>query len=364
VRAELVIDLGAVADNWRRLAALSAPAECGAVVKADAYGLGMAQVAPALWRAGARIFFTALAEEAIALRAVLGPAAAIYCFNGATAADARDLAAHGVRPLLNDAGQARAFAAAAGDTPLPCGLQLDSGMNRLGFEPAALHALLDDPAALDGLAPDLAMSHLACADDPAHPMNAAQADAFAAMAAHPRLAGLRRSLSATGGAVMGGRFRHDLTRPGVGLYGGLPLPDAAPVVSLDVPVIQIRDVAPGEAVGYGADWRAGRPSRVATLAAGYADGLIRAMGGRARAFAGDAALPVIGRVSMDLITVDVTDAPADWPGDRLALLGPRQGVDALAAAAGTIGYEILTALGPRYARRYAAVTPPRSGPRG
>jgi len=351
-RATLTIDLAAIAENWRRLSLLCAPAETAAVVKADAYGLGVAHVAPALWAAGARTFFTALPEEAATVREVLGPAAAIYCFNGMTGGDADLIRAFAIRPLLNSPGQIAAARAAARDAPLPCGLQLDTGMNRLGLEADELSAVLDDPQGLDGLAPDLVVSHLACADDPAHPMNAAQAAAFVAMTAHPRLARLRRSLSATGGALLGPEWRHDLVRPGVGLYGGLPFAEAAPVVRLSVPILQIRAVAPGEAVGYGAAWRAERETRVATISAGYADGLIRAMSGRARVFHGGRALPARGRVSMDLITVDVTEAPDLAPGDALDLLGPHQGVDALAAAAGTIGYEILTSLGSRYARRY------------
>lgn len=351
-RATLVIDLAAIAENWRRLAALCAPAETGAVVKADAYGLGVARVAPALRAAGARTFFTALPEEAATAREALGPDVAIYCFNGMAPADAALIRAFDIRPLLNSPGQIAAARAAAGDTALRCGLQLDTGMNRLGLEPAELAALLDDPAGLDGLAPDLVISHLACADDPADPMNASQSAAFDAMTAHPRLRRLRRSLSATGGALLGPAWRHDLVRPGVGLYGGLPFREALPVVRLSVPILQIRDVALGEIVGYGGTWRAGRSTRVATISAGYADGLIRAMSARARVFFGAQALPVLGRVSMDLITVDVTEAPELTAGDALDLLGPHQGVDALAAAAGTIGYEILTSLGTRYARRY------------
>ena len=355
-RATLTIDLAAIAENWRRLATLCAPAETAAVVKADAYGLGVARVAPALWAAGARTFFTALPEEAATVREVLGPAAALYCFNGMAPGDAALLRAFDIRPLLNSPGQiAAARAAAAGevsDAPLRCGLQLDTGMNRLGLEADELAAVLDDPRGLDGLAPDLVISHLACADDPADPMNAAQSAAFAAMTAHPRLSRLRRSLSATGGALLGPDWRHDLVRPGIGLYGGLPFAEAAPVVRLSVPILQIRAVAAGEAVGYGAAWRAERETRVATISAGYADGLIRAMSGRARVFHGGRALPMLGRVSMDLITVDVTEAPGLAPGDALELLGPRQTIDALAGAAGTIGYEILTSLGSRYARRY------------
>ncbi|TVQ56233.1 MAG: alanine racemase [Rhodobacteraceae bacterium] len=354
----LTIDLGAIRANWRALAGRVRPARCAAVVKADAYGLGLAQVAPALLAEGARVFFVATAEEALAARAVLGESPAVFCFNGPDADTVDALAEARVRPLLNGPEQvalARAAARRRG-AAYACGLQLDTGMNRLGLEADELAAALAE--GLDGLDVGLAMSHLACADDPAHPMNAAQRLAFAAMTAHPVLAGVPRSLSATGGALLGPGFAFDLVRPGVGLYGGLPFADARPVVTLDVPVIQTRAVAPGEAVGYGATWVAERPSRIATIAAGYADGLHRALSNRGGAFHAGRRLPFAGRVSMDLIGLDVTEAPDVSAGDRVTLLGPEQGVDALAAAAGTIGYEILTSLGTRYARRYVGASDP------
>jgi alanine racemase len=197
--------------------------------------------------------------------------------------------------------------------------------------------------------PWLVMSHLACADDPDHPQNARQLAAFRAMT--DDLA-VRRSLSATGGVMLGPDYHFDLTRPGIGLYGGLPFATGLPVVGLSIPVIQCRDVAPGESVGYGASFVAARPTRIATLSAGYADGLIRAMSGRATLYAGDVPCPLVGRVSMDLLTIDVS--AVDGPVERLDLLGPHQGVDAVADIIDTIGYEILTGLGPRYARVYNA----------
>jgi alanine racemase len=348
-RATLTVDLAAIRANWRALASLAAPAECAAVVKADAYGLGAARVGPALAAEGARSFFVATADEALALRQALGAGPAIHCLNGVASDTAAAFAAAAVRPVLSAPEQV-ALARAAG---LPAALQLDTGMNRLGLEPAELAA-----APLDGLPLTLVMSHLACADEPAHPMNAAQAEAFRALTADPRLAGLPRSLAATGGILLGPSFRHDLVRPGIGLYGGRPFTAARPVVTLDVPVLQVRLVAAGEAVGYAAAWVAPRASRIATIAAGYADGLIRAMGGRTRAFAGGHALPFVGRVSMDLITLDTTDAPHLAPGDTVRLIGPAQGVDDLADAAGTIGYEILTSLGTRYARAYVGADAP------
>lgn len=343
-RAELTIDLGAIVANWRALDALSAPGcETAAVLKADAYGCGAARVGPALMAAGCRTFFVALAEEGAELRETLGTGPEIFVLSGLLPGDAALMRDAALAPVLNSTEQVRAFRAALPGAA--CAIQLDTGMNRLGIEAADLAlATLD----LNMLRPRLVMSHLACADTPSHPMNAAQLGAFSAMTL--ALPGVRRSLAATGGTLLGPLHHMEMTRPGVGLFGGLPFREARPVVSLSLPVIQTRTVLPGEAVGYGAAWTARRPSRVATLSSGYADGLIRAMGDRARVFAEGTPCPVIGRVSMDLIGVDVTGL-AGVP-DRLEILGPHQGVDALAEAAGTIGYEILTALGSRHARNY------------
>ena len=215
----------------------------------------------------------------------------------------------------------------------PVTLQLDSGMNRLGLSATELAATAE---LLPRLAPVLAISHLACADTPDHPLNRRQAQAFAARAA--RLPGVRLSLAATGGILLGPEFHFGLTRPGIGLYGGLPFAAARPVVTLALPVIQVREVAAGETVGYGAAWTAPRPSRIAVLESGYADGLLRALAsGGVALYAGTAACPLVGRVSMDLITADVTDL-AEVP-SHLEILNARQTVDDLATAAGTIGYE-------------------------
>lgn len=340
-RAQLSIDLDAILANWRALAALAPGAEAGAVVKADAYGLGAAQVAPALARAGARSFFVAEAAEGRALRAALGPGPVILVFAGHMEGDAPSLFEAALVPLLNSPEQVARHAATLPGAPF--GLQLDSGMNRLGIEPEDWAALRD---ALPGR-PALVMSHLACADAPDAAMNAEQRDTFLAMTE-----GLDapRSLSATGGILLGPGYHFDMVRPGIGLYGGLPFEAARPVVRLELPVIQVRRVRAGEAVGYGRAFIATDDMQVATVSGGYADGLIRYMSGKARLFAGDVPCPLLGRVSMDLLTVDVThldDVPA-----TLTILGPGQGVDALAEAAGTIGYEILTSLGPRYARRH------------
>lgn len=341
---QLTIDLAAIQRNWRSLDRISgAGCRCAATVKADGYGLGVAPVATALAEAGARTFFVAMAEEGATLRSVLGPGPEIAVFSGHMDGDASLLQSHELIPMLNSAEQVARHAAATPEAPF--GIQLDTGMNRLGLEPADWATVR---AGLNG-APWLVMSHLACADEPAHPQNAAQLAAFREMTA-----GLDApiSLAATGGILLGGDYRFDMVRPGIGLYGGLPFADAAPVVRLSLPVIQCRDLATGESLGYGASWRAERPARIATVQAGYADGLIRAMSNRAELWAGDRACPLAGRVSMDLLTVDITALDGDP--EALDILGPHQGVDTLAEAAGTIGYEILTSLGARYARRYGS----------
>lgn len=341
----LTIDLAALAANWTALARQAPGARPGAVVKADAYGLGAALVAPALYAAGARDFFVALASEGRALRPHLGSDARIFVLSGHMEGQGLD----GLIPVLN--GPEQFFRDRALRPRGDFAIQLDSGMNRLGFEPPEWAAIRSEALAaptLQGTGPALVMSHLMCADEPGHPANAAQLRAFRQMTdgiAAPR------SLAATGGILLGAEYHFDLTRPGIGLYGGQPHVGARPVVQLSLDVIQTRSVAVGEAVGYGCTWTASRPSRIATVAAGYADGLLRALSGKnVPLWAGDRSVPMVGRVSMDLITVDVTDLP-EVP-QTLEILNARQGVDDLAALAGTISYEILTSLGPRYERRY------------
>ncbi|RCW88699.1 alanine racemase [Paracoccus lutimaris] len=336
----LVIDIPALVANWKALGARAGSARPGAVVKADAYGLGAVRVAPALYQAGARDFFVALASEGRAIRPHLADDARIFVLSGHM--EGADLT--GLVPVLNSPEQFfrdRALRARG-----PFAIQLDSGMNRLGMEAGEWAAIRSEALAAG---PQLVMSHLACADEPDHAANAQQLAAFRAMTEGVTAP---RSLAATGGILLGSDYHFDLVRPGIGMYGAEPFTDAQPVVTLALPIVQTRDVRPGESVGYGYSWTATRPSRVATVAAGYADGLHRALGreGKLRLWAGERACPVIGRISMDLITVDVTDLPDVPP--ALEILNARQGVDALAALGGTIGYEILTSLGRRYERTY------------
>jgi len=338
----LTIDLNAIVANWHALDALSAPnVETGAVVKANAYGLGVAPVGKALQNAGVKTFFVALASEGVALRQAIGNGARIFIFSGYMRGDEAAFNEYSLIPLLNSADQTARFSTKNQGTP--CGIQLDSGMNRLGMEATEFASIAKYLPALN---PQLIISHLACADEPDHPQSAAQLAAFNDMVTPYTTA---QSLSATGGILLGAPFHKNLTRPGIGLYGGDPFAQKS-VVTLSLPVIQTRAVSTGESVGYGASWIAKRPSIIATVAGGYADGLIRAMGGNAKLFAGKTACPIVGRVSMDLITVDVTDLTSIPP--ALEILNASQTVDILATAAGTIGYEVLTSLGARYKREY------------
>jgi len=337
----LTIDLDALVQNWRSLAAMC-DTETGAVVKADGYGLGAARVARALARAGARRFFVAVAEEGAALREALGPGPEINVMSGHMSGDTDMIGDLTLTPLINNVDQLLRHVEALPGSPF--GVQLDTGMNRLGMEPAEWTAIRDIALAQN---PTLVMSHLACADEPGHEMNRAQLAQFLEMTEG---VDAPRSLAATGGILLGREYHFDLTRPGIGLYGGQPFDLASPVIRLDLPVIQVRELEPGETVGYGNTWSAPGPTRVATVSGGYADGLKRYLSSRSNLFHGDIPCPILGRVSMDLISIDVThldDTPA-----TLEIIGPHQKVDELASDAHTIGYEILTSLGARYARRY------------
>ncbi len=342
----LHIDLDAIAANWAALDKLTG-CETAAVVKADAYGLGVAPVARALAKAGARQFFVATAEEGAAVRSELGIGPEINVFSGHMAGDFSLIRDACLIPMLNSVEQLTRHRVALPDAQY--GVQLDTGMNRLGMEPADWAACRGE--ALAGSL-SLVMSHLACADEPDHPQNAAQLAQF-----HAMTEGLAvpRSLSATGGILLGPKYHFDICRPGIGLYGGAPFFDAEPVIRLSIPVIQVREVAPDETVGYSATWQAKNVTTIATLSAGYADGLIRCMSDKAYLFAGNIPCKLAGRVSMDLLTVDVS-ALSTIP-DAFDILGPHQSIDQLAETAGTIGYEILTSLGPRYKRHYTGDRP-------
>ena len=357
----LDIDLDAAARNYRRLCA-EAGSDCAAVVKADAYGLGVAKLAPAFARAGARCFFVASIDEGLTLRPILDaagvPEAVIYILNGPLPGTEADFRVFGLRPVLNSLGDLdlwRRASEQAGAT-LPAALHVDTGMSRLGLPEDELATLAREPARLAGITLTLVMSHLACADTPEHPENAAQLARF--QAARAALPTAPASLANSSGVFLGPRFQFDLARPGVALYGVNPTPGRDTpmhrVVGLRGRVLQVRQIDAPRGVGYGASFRAGRRMRIATVAAGYADGVLRSASNRAQVTYRGRRLPIIGRVSMDSITVDVTDLPegAPAPGDFVELLGDAHDVDALATESGTVGYEVLTALGRRYHRVY------------
>ena len=339
--ATLTINLRAIQENWRALSDMSA-SETAAVVKADAYGLSAEPVAAALSHAGAKTFFVAVAEEGKAVRKAVGAEAQIFVFSGHMAGDTQTIKEQNLIPLLNSVDQMLLHFEKLRSYPF--GLQLDSGMNRLGLEPEEWQAARD---MILPLGPHLVMSHLSCADEPKHPMNEAQLLTFKEMTEGVEAP---LSLAATGGIFLGETYHFDMTRPGVGLYGGAPFHDAQPVVTLSLSVIQSRLVEAGEAVGYGNSFIAKQQMRVATLSAGYADGLIRAISNAGAVLFDGISCPILGRVSMDLIAVDIS-ALGSEP-EALEILNETQTVDDLAKSAGTIGYEILTSLGSRYRREY------------
>ncbi|HET9645095.1 MAG TPA: alanine racemase [Burkholderiaceae bacterium] len=356
--ALLTIDLRAICDNWRTLDAAVGAAECAAVVKADAYGLGAAQVAPALVAAGCRRFFVAHLDEAIALRPLLPAVVTIYVLHGPTPGSEQEFIAHGVVPVLNSGQQLDAWRALAHrlDCELEAIVQIDTGMSRLGLAARELSAIAADREAFAGLRVVCVMSHLACADEPAHPANAAQLERFSE--ARRLLPPAPASLAASSGIFLGDAYHFQLARPGAALYGVAPVAGAPnpmrQVVRLQGKVVQLRELDPRTPVGYGHSWLCEQPTRIATVSVGYADGWLHALGNRGSAWVGDVELPIVGRVSMDTITLDASVLPetALAPGSLVDLIGERDGVDSVAARAGTIGYEILTNLGGRYARRY------------
>ena len=354
--AVLTIDLRAVAANWRNLAALASPAECAGVVKADAYGLGLEPVSRALRDAGCRTFFVALPDEGRRLRALL-PQAAIYVLNGLPPGRAADFAAADLRPVLGSPPEIADWAAHCRQTgPLPAAIHVDTGMNRLGLRPEEVPALLES-GLLGRFRPSLVMSHLACADEPGNALTLRQLELFRRVRA--LFPGVPASLANSAGTLSGPEFMFDLVRPGIALYGAEAIEGRAlrPVVTLEAPVAQVREAAPNESVGYGAAQTLRRPTRLAVLCIGYADGYLRAASASDSRRGAEAAVmgrrvPVVGRVSMDLTAVDVTDIPEAERGAMVELIGPTIPVDELARAAGTIGYEVLTRLGNRLIRHY------------
>ncbi len=354
----LTINLDAIADNYRLLQS-ETQAEVSACVKADGYGLGLVPVARALSHAGCSTFFVATALEGAELRSVL-PNATIYVLNGLYEGAERLFETEDLRPCLSSLEEVQDWAAYCGQAgPLAAALHADTGIRRLGIQAHNLGTVADLATSFET---DLVMSHLACADDANHPLNEEQRSAFHQLLS--RLPEASASLANTAGILLGPKFHYDLVRPGIGLYGTNPFPKPGhpfhPVVTVTTRIMQVKTIDPGDQVGYGATFQAKRPTRVATLATGYADGYFRSLGsqdggGISVTIEGHAA-PVIGRVSMDMITVDVTDLPPDVSkrGSFAELIGKNITVGDLARAAGTIGYEVLTRLGYRYHRTYTS----------
>lgn len=354
----LTIDLGALADNWRALRDLAEPGACGAAVKANAYGLGLDRVSQTLWKAGCRTFFVALPDEAFALRALL-PEATIYCLGGLTPGGASEYRAQAIAPVLNSMVDVQAWVDAAPGAP--AALHVDTGMNRLGLQQDEAEALAGNTELSKHLNLSLLMSHLACADTPDHPLNATQAERFAHL--RSLFPGLSGSLANSAGTLLSGAFKHDLARPGIAIYGGASAPvkpnPIKPVVQLEARILQIRHAKAGDAVGYGAAQTLTRDTRLAILGAGYADGFHRLAGSSDTRSGASATLasqkaPIIGRISMDLIAIDITEPHFDGvtQGDLATLIDAQTTVDDIASHAQTIGYEVLTSLGRRYERSY------------
>ena len=358
----VTVDLNQIAANWRALAALSAPAECAAVVKADAYGLGADRVVPALLEAGCNTFFVATPDEAAQVRALTADAV-IYVLDGLMGGAGPRLADLGARPALASLDDCFEWAALcdARDRVMAAAVHIDTGLHRLGLSPADVSKLAADASLFNRIGVSLVMSHLACADAPEHPLNAQQLLAFEQLRA--ALPPAPASLAASDGLMIGPDYRFDLVRPGYALYGGQPTKGLAapvrPAVRVQARVLQVRDVPTGGAVGYSALWTATKRSRIATIAAGYADGYARAASATNAVPGGHVGfkgrlMPIVGRISMDLITIDITGLGESAPqrGDFVDLIGPGLSYEAVAAAQGTIGYEVLTRLPRRFQRRY------------
>jgi alanine racemase len=359
--AILTVDLGAIAANWRGLRdsgrAGGRPVDCAAVLKADAYGTGATVIGPRLAREGCRLFFVAHIEEGVALRRVL-PDLPIYVLNGLLPGTEGDFVEHALTPVLNHLGQLNAWRAAAQrfNRPLDAVIHVDTGMHRLGFGAEETQVLVNERGRLRGLRLALLMSHLVVSEEPDNPINGEQLGRFRTFL--KSMPGAPASLANSSGIFLGPDYHFDLLRPGAALYGINPLPGKPnpmlPTVTLGARILQTRRIDALQTVGYGAAWRSARPSRVATIALGYADGYFRTLINRTHVQLSGHRVSVIGRISMDLVTIDVTDVPEalSQPGALVEILGPHMTADDLAEHARTNAYEIMTALGHRYARVY------------
>ena len=359
----LVVDGGAIVANRRRIVeTVGRAVEVAGVVKADGYGTGAIEAGLALAADGARTFFVAHVGEGIALRAALdaaGHEARIFVLNGLLAGTEPALAAHRLAPVLGSPPEIEDWAAfgRAQGGPLPSAVHVDTGMNRHGLTLDEARGLAARAELVEASGAVVVMSHLACADEPAHPLNRLQLERFASI--RPLFPALSASLANSAGVFLDPAFHFDLVRPGVALYGGATVSGEAsimrPVVRLEATIGQVREVPAGESVGYGARQTTTRPTRLGVLSVGYADGFHRtassadgAPGGRG--FLRGRSVPIVGRISMDLLVVDVTDVEGARRGDVVELIGPNVTLQEVAATMGTIDYEVLTSLGRRYDR--------------
>ncbi len=360
-RAVLEIDLDALLANWRQLQDVAGPAECAGVIKADAYGLGLEEIATELAGAGCETYFVASLEEGRRARSI-APGAKIYILDGLLPGAGDFYKGFNLQPVLSSMPEIEEWAAICRELGrrLPAAIHVDTGMHRLGISSGDLDKLTANGLAAD-FAPTLVMSHLACADEPGHAANAEQRAVFER--ARVRLSDVPASLANSGGTFLGTDYHYDLVRPGIALYGGRAFDGAPnpmrPVVTLSARILQVQDVNPGDTVGYGATHEVEKPSRIATIACGYADGFLRALGGHhsqpgAVGYIGEYSVPIVGRVSMDLITLDVSNVPENLAhrGGWVEVMGGRVTVDDLTDRAGTIGYELLSRLSRRVHRVY------------
>lgn len=345
--SELTIDLSAIAANYDFLAKQSANAECAAVVKADAYGLGLDPIARVLEKAGCKTFFVATLDEALALRKVTTKQ--IYVFAGITSEDHHAFLPFSIRPVLNSIQQVQVW-----NSRGPAAIHVDTGMNRLGLTKSDFLSLFENIANGEVKEPNLILSHLACAEQSDNELNLVQLKRFRALTAAFEISS--KSLSASSGIFLGSQFYFDMVRPGYAIYGGNPTQTKqnlmCPVINLKVRILQCRKIKAGDTVGYGATFRSDRVRWIATIGMGYADGYLRALSENSNVYVKGKIASVVGRISMDLISVDITGIEGVKPGDWAEVIGSSISVDELAERAGTIGYEILTSLGQRHKRIY------------
>lgn len=365
-RPRATIDLAALVGNYRIILDRLAGGAVAAMVKADGYGLGAIPVADALWAAGCRRFFVARLDEGIALRAAL-PEAEINVLDGVVPGTGPELAANDLVPIINSIAQLDEWrtAVAGSARSTAAGLHFDSGMGRLGIPADETDWLADHPDALGGIEIRHVMSHLASADVPGSPQSAVQLERF--LAIRDRFPAGAASLANSAGVFLGPAYHFDLVRPGISLYGGAPFPGSGrpnpmqSVLTVEAPIIQVRTAAAGETIGYGATHRVTSPARIATVPVGYADGFLRSSSNVGLAAVAGRPVPIVGRVSMDLITLDVTelDDGLAQPGAIVELIGPNCPIDEVAGRAGSIANELLTILGRRLERRYVGRDRPR-----